>query len=85
MRDQQRFVFIVPVVAFCFLFSMFSGDIGSRTVWAWFGMAFTIARILRLEGYEHRLEQSRISHGYLHGAPFPTSSLQFGPHWEEQL
>ncbi|HET8668286.1 MAG TPA: O-antigen ligase family protein [Terriglobales bacterium] len=49
VRETPKLAFVVPVAAFCFLISMFSGDIGNRAVWFWWGSAFALARMRSLD------------------------------------
>jgi O-antigen ligase len=83
MRYRQKFAFITPVLAFCFLFSMFSGDIGNRTVWAFCGIALVIARMVRLEKENSSIHSSTWLVRDFQQSGVATSALHFVPRWEE--
>ncbi len=47
LARAHELIFILPVLAFCWVYNLVTGDLENRVLWFWFGVAFTCARLLR--------------------------------------
>lgn len=60
IRNREDLAFVIPIAIYCFLFSMFSGDIGNRAVWAWLGIACAVARMTLLSAREQTVRRVQV-------------------------
>lgn len=44
---EHEFIFLLPVLAFCCLYNMVTGDLENRVLWFWFGVGFACARLVQ--------------------------------------